>query len=63
MFQPHSPGRRRESTPLLEKIRSDNSLTKIKLSVGADKKEDNSSNSAKIQKEQMPMLKYLASQV
>lgn len=65
MFQPHSPGRRRESSSLLEKIRSDNSLTRIRINVNADKKDDMSSaqSANNTNKEQLPMLKYISSQV
>lgn len=53
-----SPAKRRESTPLLEKIKTDVSMTKLKLS-SAWKKED------KVREilEDTPLLSYLRSQV
>lgn len=50
--------RRRESTPLLEKIKTDVSLTKLKLS-STWKKDDK----PKEAKEEPPIIRYLTSQV
>ncbi|XP_059153938.1 protein unc-80 homolog isoform X2 [Physella acuta] len=56
IFQVTSPAsRRRESTPLLEKIKTDVSLTKLKLSTKKDEK-------PKEAKEDPPIIKYLTSQ-
>lgn len=56
IFQQASPLKRRESTPLLEKIRTDVSLVKQKLS--SLKKPEK----AKEKKEESPMVKYITSQ-
>ena len=53
-----SPTKRRESTPLLEKIKTDVSMTKLKLSSTWKKEEK-----AKEVKDDSPILKYLTSQV
>ncbi|XP_055887561.1 protein unc-80 homolog isoform X2 [Biomphalaria glabrata] len=56
IFQVASPSaRRRESTPLLEKIKTDVSITKLKLSTKKDDKPRET-------KEDPPILKYLTSQ-
>ncbi|KAK6194683.1 hypothetical protein SNE40_000272 [Patella caerulea] len=57
IFQLTSPTRRRESTPLLEKIKSDVSMTKLKLNSTWKKEEK-----PKEIKEDPPILKYLQSQ-
>jgi hypothetical protein len=54
-----SPAKRRESTPLLEKIKNDVSMTKFKLGANWSKKEEK----AKEVKDDSPILKYLTSQV
>ncbi|KAK7491630.1 hypothetical protein BaRGS_00017083 [Batillaria attramentaria] len=57
IFMVTSPTKRRESTPLLEKIKTDVSMTKLKLNSGWKKEE-------KIReiKDDTPILKYLTSQ-
>ncbi|XP_071097692.1 protein unc-80 homolog [Haliotis cracherodii] len=57
IFQLTSPTRRRESTPLLEKIKTDVSMTKLKLN-STWKKDDK----PKEVKEEAPVVKYLTSQ-
>ncbi|KAK3087178.1 hypothetical protein FSP39_002695 [Pinctada imbricata] len=57
IFQQSSPTRRRESTPLLEKIKSDVSMSKLKLSSSWKKEEK-----PKEVKEESVMIKYLTSQ-
>ena len=58
IFVVTSPTKRRESTPLLEKIKTDVSMTKLKLSSTWKKEEK-----AKEVKDDSPILKYLTSQV
>ena len=53
-----SPTKRRESTPLLEKIKTDVSMTKLKLNSTWKKEEK-----TKEVKDESPILKYLTSQV
>ena len=57
VFQQQSPTKRRESTPLLDKIKSDVNLIKQKL--GNDKKGEK----PKEVKEELPIMKYITSQV
>lgn len=56
--QQASPTWRRESTPLLEKIKTDVSMTKLKMTSTWKKEEK-----PKEVKEESPMIKYIASQV
>lgn len=56
--QQTSPTWRRESTPLLEKIKTDVSMTKLKMTSNWKKEEK-----PKEIKEESPMIKYIASQV
>ena len=58
IFMVTSPTKRRESTPLLEKIKTDVSMTKLKLSSTWKKEEK-----AREVKDDSPILKYLTSQV
>ncbi|XP_036354476.1 protein unc-80 homolog isoform X2 [Octopus sinensis] len=59
LFQQASPTRRRESTPLLEKIKSDVSLSKLKLSSPHWKKEE---KPHKAKAEPLPIVKYITTQ-
>ena len=63
MFQPSSPTSRRDSTPLLDKIRADVAIAaRVKQVIDAENKEDeDKKNVAK--KEESPMLKYTRIQV
>ena len=62
MFQPSSPTRRRESTPLLEKIKTDvNASMRAKLAAALEKKEE--PKKPQKPKDEPPVLKYLKSQV
>ena len=58
MFHSSSPTRRRESTPLLEKIKTDVSMGKMKLTSTWKKEEK-----LKEVKEDTPIIKYINSQV
>jgi hypothetical protein len=60
--------RRRESTPLLEKIKTDVSITKLKLNSNNNGNNNNSStirkeDKLKEVKEDTPIMKYITSQV
>ena len=57
VFQQQSPTKRRESTPLLDKIKTDVTLVKQKL--GNEKKGDK----PKEVKEELLIMKYITSQV
>jgi hypothetical protein len=59
MFQPSSPTRRRESTPLLEKIKTDvNGSMRAKLAAALEKKEQ----PKKVQKPRDEVIKYITLQ-
>lgn len=58
VFHSSSPTRRRESTPLLEKIKTDVSMGKMKLTSTWKKEEK-----LKEVKEDSPIMKYISSQV
>lgn len=58
MFQPSSPTRRRESTPLLEKIKSDvNATMRMKLAAALEKKD--TPKKAQKPKDEPPVIKYI----
>ncbi|CAE1324419.1 UNC80 [Acanthosepion pharaonis] len=59
IFQQASPTRRRESTPLLEKIKSDVSISKLKLSSPHWKKEE---KPREIKPDPLPIVKYITCQ-
>ena len=62
MFQPSSPTRRRESTPLLEKIKTDvNATMRAKLAAALEKKEEPKKHQAP--KDLPPIMQYLKTQV
>ena len=58
ILETSSINKRKESTPLLEKIKTDVSLTKLKLNSSEKKNEK-----PKDAKEEPPIIKYLSSQV
>ena len=63
MFQPSSPTSRRDSTPLLDKIRADAALAaRVKQIIDANDKEDEK-KPLKKKKDESPMLKYTRIQV
>ncbi|XP_021380201.1 protein unc-80 homolog isoform X3 [Mizuhopecten yessoensis] len=59
IFQQSSPTKRRESTPLLEKIKTDVSMSKLKMNSTTVKKEEK----PKEVKEDTAIMKYITSQV
>ena len=62
MFQPSSPTRRRESTPLLEKIKTDVTLARARLAAALEGKKGEPKKPSK-PKDETPMMKYLKLQV
>ena len=56
-----SPSQRRESTPLLEKMRADITLNQAKILAALEKKEEK--KRAVPPKDQPPMIKYMTTQV
>ena len=62
MFQPSSPTRRRESTPLLEKMKTDAAAARIKILSALEKGKEESKKQEK-PKEELPIQKYIKMQV
>ena len=61
MFQPSSPTRRRESTPLLEKIKTDANL-KARLTAIMEQHKEEPKKTVK-PPEETPILRYMRTQV
>ena len=61
MFQPSSPTRRRESTPLLEKIKTDVTLAQARLAAALEGRKDEMKPAKS--KDEPPIMKYLTTQV
>ena len=62
MFQPSSPTRRRESTPLLEKLKTDVAAARIKILSALEKGKEEPKVTEK-PKEELPIQKYIKMQV
>lgn len=65
MFQPSSPTRRRESTPLLEKInlKQDINAARAKIAAALEKCAKEQEPKKLKKKDESPMMKYLKNQV
>lgn len=61
MFQPSSPTRRRESTPLLEKLKTDVTAARIKILSALEKGKEEPKKPEK-PKEELPIQKYMRMQ-
>ncbi len=62
MFQPSSPTRRRESTPLLEKLKTDAAAVRLKVLNAMEKGKDEPKKQEK-PREELPIQKYIRMQV
>ena len=62
MFQPSSPTRRRESTPLLEKLKTDVAAARIKILTAMDKGKEPEKKPEK-PREELAIQKYVRMQV
>ena len=62
MFQPSSPTSRRESTPLLDKLKMDVNLARSKIAAALEKKDEPNKQDGK-PKDDLPMIKYIKTQV
>jgi hypothetical protein len=59
-----SPTTRRDSVPLVDKVKVDVSLTaKAKLAIAAEKEEGRKQRKSKKSNEELPVVKYLTTQV
>ncbi len=61
MFTPSSPTRRRESTPLLEKIKTDVNIARARIAAALEKKDE--PKKPQKPKDESPIMKYIKTQV